>query len=530
MQQRFLNLVSLLLCTFSPLQYLICEESVNPPQPSPSVERQKRFNKSPLLDLVKTPPRLRKSEICFSPDSVFGIDVEVIDLTSDEPSSMSFTTPPRHIRTPRTPQTTSFGHMLSHLQNEPDTPTHRPASSVPQRRKRDVSPQPRKSRSGRDAQVTQVAQISSATTDPGLAFKTPPPTPSRHSPTKPASMGPPKSVTLTPAPNSKNLVSPFMANPSTPSIWESSGTVSPLGTLDYDLPKLIPFSLKTQNWTPWEGSEYFDLSRELLASFDHIGFAKRHNRHPADVLAVFQATVVRPLRQEAEAKKRGESGMAELLALFLDHDTTLRTWAQGSGYEIAGKLEGVFRGEVVVIGENNVGKDLKDGKGTDMISKCGKEKVVIPVQVLSSEDWRYLNLYALNEDQKELLGRPKKQYFRKVEKNMRKKGYSAKPDTSRKKYPFPKTDDIVMMLDDNAMQTAGSKDSTTPPGSPYMSNNCSSETVKELTERIRSELNETSAMLMNDDVFKENPYLFDESGKVKRFSLSGAGKNSLLMK
>jgi len=35
---------------------------------------------------------------------------------------------------------------------------------------------------------------------------------------------------------------------------------------------------------------------------------------------------------------------------------------------------------------------------------------------------------------------------------------------------------------------------------------------------------------MNDDVFKESPHLFDESGKVKRFSLSGAGKNSLFMK
>ena len=530
MQQRFLVLVSLLLCTFSPLQYLICEESVDPSQPSPSVERQKRLNKSPLLDLAKTPSRFRKSEICFSPDSVFGIDVEVIDLTSDEPSSMSFTTPPRHTKTPRTPQTTSFSHMLSYLQNEPDTPTHRPASSVPRRRKRDVSPQPRKSRSGRDARVTQVAQISSATTNPGLVFKTPPLTPSRHPPTKPASMRPPKSVKLTPAPTSKNLVSPSMANLFTPSIWESSRTVSPLGTPDYDLPKPIPFNLKTQNWTPWERSKYFDLSRELLASFDHFGFAERHNRHPADVLAVFQATVVRPLRQEAEVKKRGESGMAELLALFLDHGTTFRTWAQGSGYEIAGKLEDVLRGEVVVVGESTVGKSLRDGKGTDMISKCGKEKVVIPVQVLSSEDWRYLNLYALNEDQKELLGRPKKQYFKKVEKNMKKKDYDAKPDTPKKKDHFPKTDDIVMMLDDSSMQTARSKDSTTPPGSPCMSNNCSSETVKELTERIRSDLNETSVMLMNDDAFKENPHLFDESGKVKRFSLSCAGKNSLFMK
>ncbi|OCL12949.1 hypothetical protein AOQ84DRAFT_417558 [Glonium stellatum] len=498
------------------------DEQVNPSQSSPSVERQNHQDKPSLLDLA-TPSKFRRSEKCFSSESVFGLEVEVIDLTSDEPSPVPYTPTRKHTKTSRS----VHGYAPS-LMGMPDTPTHHP-SSVLRDRKRDLSPSPSKSRNVRFSRAIQATQISSAATYPGLAFKTQPLRQDRYSSATSLSRGPPRSLIPAHASYSKSPVSTSRANPFTSSLSESSSKASPLRAPGHGSSELIPFDLKTSTWTPWKPREYSDLSCELLGSFDYNSFAARHNRSPADVLAVFQAMVIRPLRQEVEAKKRGESGIAELLALFRDHGTVLRTWAQGSGYEIDGKLEDIFRGEVVVVGESAIGKGPRARGGTNMLHKREKERVVIPIQVLSAEDWQYLNLHILNEGQKELLGKPKRRLSKEVERDSTKRDYDVKLHTSKKTDLFPKTDDIMMMLDDNATQTAEPKNSTTPPGSPRVSSSRSSKTKEELTETIRDDLDDSPTTLFGDETVLENSHLFDKSGKVKRFSFSGTSNNSLFM-
>jgi len=149
--------------------------------------------------------------------------------------------------------------------------------------------------------------------------------------------------------------------------------------------------------------------------------------------------------------------MAELLALFLDHGTTLRTWAQGSGYEIAGSWK-TFSEAKCSDWREHCWKGFKRRKRYGHDQQMWQRESRYTCSSPLSEDWKYLNLYALNEDQKELLGRPKKPIFQESGKEYEEKNYDVKPDTPRKKYPFPSDGhDIVMMLDDSAMQTAGSK-------------------------------------------------------------------------
>lgn len=116
--------------------------------------------------------------------------------------------------------------------------------------------------------------------------------------------------------------------------------------VDYVNPQ--KFCLKPPIWKKWTGREYEQLANELRSQFDPVPFAREHNLPVNEVQQVFSAVVINPLYHAAEAKRRGEAGMQEIMELHNAYGTPNRVWGKPGGKRARGELTVVEEGAVVL--------------------------------------------------------------------------------------------------------------------------------------------------------------------------------------
>lgn len=112
-----------------------------------------------------------------------------------------------------------------------------------------------------------------------------------------------------------------------------------------DYTNLRLFCLKPPFWRRWSSKTYLDFAETLRLQFDPIPFAREHCMPVEEVRAVFSALVCNPLYDAKEARRRGEDGVEEMMALYNRFGTPRRPW----GGKVWGELDGVEKGVVRLV-------------------------------------------------------------------------------------------------------------------------------------------------------------------------------------
>ncbi|KAK5128044.1 hypothetical protein LTR85_005161 [Meristemomyces frigidus] len=124
--------------------------------------------------------------------------------------------------------------------------------------------------------------------------------------------------------------------------------------VEYSNPK--KFCVKPAYWKRWDACTYASFANELRSQFDPVPFARKHRIPLEEVQEVFSAIVCNPLYDAAEAKRRGEEGMQELLDAYNKYGTPSRRWGKVGGKIVEGELARIEEGVVVLTGRETGNK------------------------------------------------------------------------------------------------------------------------------------------------------------------------------
>ncbi|KAK3671977.1 hypothetical protein LTR78_008152 [Recurvomyces mirabilis] len=126
------------------------------------------------------------------------------------------------------------------------------------------------------------------------------------------------------------------------------------------------FSLKPPFWNRWSTKQYSEFAEDLREQFDPIRYAQKLNVPVEEMQHMFTSLVTRPLHHAAEAARRGEEGMQEIMDLSNKFGGRNRRWGRGGegpGDEpVYGELAGIEKQTVILTTEIGWKRKLRLGQ------------------------------------------------------------------------------------------------------------------------------------------------------------------------